>query len=187
MKLFTKSNQLSTLYFCGLLSLLFTTLVVAADLDSRIFECQQKLAIAGKFNAQYKLAFMYEKGRGIKNNQNKAIEWYMKAAANDHNAAKHRLVYLEIKKSGFKPIHVNWINRLKVEAEEGDAEINFLLAEIYKNGIGVKQDIKRARDYYQTSTLKGNVNAESRLFYIDQEITKQREHKAEKSACRKSS
>lgn len=42
-------------------------------------------------DAQYQLGLCYEKGQGVKQNPEKAREWYEKAAANGNNKAKQKI------------------------------------------------------------------------------------------------
>jgi TPR repeat protein len=46
-----------------------------------------KAAEQGHAEAQYNLGFCYEKGKGVKQNYEKAEEWYRKAAAQGHEKA----------------------------------------------------------------------------------------------------
>ena len=144
----------------------------AINIDSKVFNFQKKLAIAGKYKAQYKLALMYETGRGVEKDLVKAGLWYKKASHQNFKAAKHRLIYLDIKKGGFKSKHKAWIRALNADAAS-DPEAMFLMAELYENGIGVKKSLKLTRKFYQSSAAKGHADAEARLFVLSQKIRKQ--------------
>lgn len=148
--------------------------VYASSYDTGIFEFQQKLANNGNPQAQYQLATMYESGRGVAKDINLAKQWYEKSAAQNYSAAKHRLTYLEIKTGGFKETHKPWVNQLAGEAKRGDGEAMFILGDMYENGIGVKKSLKRAESYYKSSAAKGNVDAENRLFNIEQKVNSER-------------
>ncbi|KAG0251216.1 hypothetical protein DFQ27_008915 [Actinomortierella ambigua] len=52
-------------------------------------------ATKGYVAAQYNLGRMYEKGRGVEMDRNKAIEWYREAAGQGHGNSRPRLVFLE--------------------------------------------------------------------------------------------
>ncbi len=156
-----------------LLGLSLSSVTLASSYDTGIFEFQQKLANNGNPQAQYQLATMYESGRGVEKNINLAKQWYEKSAAKDFSAAKHRLTYLEIKTGGFKETHKPWVNQLASEAKRGDGEAMFILGDMYENGIGVKKSLKRAEGYYKSSAAKGNVDAENRLFNIEQQVSSQ--------------
>ncbi len=51
----------------------------------------QPLAAKGYANAQYKLGFMYEEGRGVPLNSITAAKWYRKAAEQGHAVAQRSL------------------------------------------------------------------------------------------------
>lgn len=142
----------------------------AANYDSGIFEFQQKLANNGNPQAQYKLASMYESGRGAAKDINKAKAWYKKSAANNYKPAKHRLTYLEVKSSGFKASHKPWLKDLSADAKNGDAEAMFILGEMNENGTGIKKNLKQARAYYKAASVKGSVNAENRLYDVEEKL-----------------
>ncbi len=156
------------------------TLHASNSTDSGIFEFQQKLAKGGNAIAQYQLAVMYETGRGVAKDINKAREWYKKSAAGKYTPAKHRLVYLEVKTSGFKPSHKSWLNSLSTDAKRGDPEAMFMLGEMYENGTGVKKDLARAQSYYKSSSARGHIDAENRLYSVEQKLAQQ--NKADEAA-----
>jgi len=166
--------------------LLFAPMVNAANIDGRIFNFQQKMANAGNAKAQFKLAYMYETGRGVKRDLAAARQWYSKSEGQKFLAAGHRLTYLDVKKSGFRSKHKSWLKSIIRDAKNGDDNVMFLLANMYENGIGVKNDLKKARHYYHLSTAKGNADAESRLFALDQhmrklQVAKDKQRKLEKA------
>ncbi|KAG0251215.1 hypothetical protein DFQ27_008914 [Actinomortierella ambigua] len=51
-------------------------------------------AAKGYAAAQYNLGRMYEKGRGVEVDRHQAMEWYHKAAEQEHGAARERLTFL---------------------------------------------------------------------------------------------
>ncbi|MBR0256713.1 MAG: SEL1-like repeat protein, partial [Synergistaceae bacterium] len=57
----------------------------------------RQAAEQGLAKAQYNLGMMYEFGDGVKQNRNKAIELYRKAARQGHEMAKQRLKKLGAK------------------------------------------------------------------------------------------
>lgn len=171
------TSNIAKLVLIGLLGFGFAapTTLLASDYDTGIFEFQQKLAKGGNPQAQYQLATMYESGRGVAKDTNKAHEWYKKSAANNYKPAKHRLIYLEVKTSGFKDSHKAWINQLVADAKKGDGEAMFILGNLYEKGTGVKTSLKRAQGYYKSSATIGNVDAENRLYDVEQKINQQRQ------------
>jgi len=152
--------------------LLFISTAQAANYDSGIFEFQQKLAGNGNPQAQYKLAAMYESGRGVAKDISKAKDWYQKAAANNYKPAKHRLTYLEVKRAGFKVSHKTWLKDLSADSRKGDLEAMYLLGEMHENGTGVKKNLKQARAYYRAASTRGSVDAENRLYEVEEKLNR---------------
>lgn len=149
----------------------------AANYDAGIFEFQQKLAKTGNPQAQYKLANMYENGRGASKDTLKAKEWYKKSAANNYKPAKHRLTYLDVKASGFKASHKPWLKDLSADAKKGDVEAMFLLGEMNEKGTGIKKNLKQAKAYYKAASVKGSVDAENRLYDVEDKINREKANK----------
>ncbi len=172
-KKITMKSRLARLAMAMLLGFGFTApaTLQASNYDSGIFEFQQKLAKGGNAQAQYQLATMYESGRGVEKNIEKAQEWYKKSAAGNYKAAQHRLTYLEVKTTGFKSDHKPWLQELSADAKGGDGEAMFILGHMYEYGNGVKRSLKRAQAYYKSSASRGNVDAETRLFSIEQTLS----------------
>jgi Sel1 repeat len=112
--------------------------------SASVLRFQQKMANKGLPEAQFKLAMMYESGIGIKADIEQAKTWYNKAAYQNFKPAKNRLIYLDIKYTGFKESHNFWIKDLRHDALYGDGEALFLLGAMYTDGTGVKQDLKKA-------------------------------------------
>lgn len=125
--------------------------------SATILAFQQRLANEGDAQAQYKLALMYESGHGASVDFDEAIKWYQLAAAQNHEFASERLTYLQIRQSSFeKDKHQEWLNTLillaSVEIDNGDAIL--LLGQLYKDGIGVKQDIAMAQKLFRRAVIK---------------------------------
>lgn len=174
----TISTQVGKTLLAGLLGMfLFISTGQAANYDAGIFEFQQKLAKAGNPQAQYKLADMYENGRGASKDILKAKQWYKKSAANNYKPAKHRLTYLDVKAGGFKASHKPWLKDLSADAKKGDVEAMFLLGEMNEKGTGIKKNLKQAKAYYKAASIKGSVDAENRLYDIEDQLHREKANK----------
>jgi len=142
----------------------------AANYDAGVFEFQQKLAKNGNPQAQYKLASMYENGRGTAQNFEKARSWYKKSAAKNYKPAKQRLTFLDIKRTGFKQSHKTWYNELRTDAKQGNPEALFILGTMNEHGIGVKKNLNKARVYFKEASVRGNYDAEYQLYAVEEKI-----------------
>lgn len=80
-----------TILFC-VLTLVAAPGAIAADRTmEELFEVAQRFANAGSKEGQFKLAEMYEEGRGTQVDLDKALEWYGKAARGGHAEALRRV------------------------------------------------------------------------------------------------
>lgn len=60
--------------------------LLKGDTDAAL-EVFRPLAQDGNAEAQYHLAYMYQSGTGVQQNDKEALKWYLKAAANGHQGA----------------------------------------------------------------------------------------------------
>lgn len=110
-----------------------------------VFNFQQSLAEKGNAQAQYKLASMYEFGVGTEKDLLAAQEWYTKASRNGSQESEDRLIYLEIRKNGFKRnLHATWLNKIEIAFDAGDQHSAMVLGQLYSYGIGVKKDLNES-------------------------------------------
>lgn len=162
--------------FCLLCLLLAPiTIVVAESFDTGVFEFQKKMADSGNAQAQFKLGSMYESGRGVGLDMFAAMHWYEKSAANNYKPAKNRIVFLQIKKSGFKPEHKNWLDELRNDAEAGDGEAMMILGEMHESGTGVSKNLVAAQGEYKRATVKGIAGSEGAHYAVTDVLNKQKQ------------
>ena len=55
------------------------------------------------------------------------------------------------------------ISNLRGKAEQGDAEAQYNLGEMYDTGKGVPQDFMMARGWYERAAVQGHADAQSAL------------------------
>ncbi len=168
------------------LSFLLPAGVYAVDVNSQsvnVFNFQQKLANKNNARAQYKLATMYESGTGTKQDLEQAKHWYDKASTAGIKAADDRMTYLSLKQQGYdKTKHSAWLESLKKDAKESKGDAMFLLAQLYREGLGVKKDLNKSLEILDQVSLLGAADVENDMALIQQEIEK---NKAKKAARKK--
>jgi len=176
-----KKQTINLLIKC--LAILFSTVssAFAANYDTEVFEFQQKLAKGGDANAQYRLATMYESGRGVKKDNSMAMKWYKKSSSNNNTAAKRQLEFIDIKQSGFKDHNKAWLKSVYSDAKMGDENALIILAKIHENGTGVKKNLKKSQRYYKLAFNRGNADAEANFNRVG-DIIYARDQKMKKSA-----
>jgi hypothetical protein len=72
--------------------------VPADDILSQLFKTEEQLAESGNAAAMYILGTMYEEGTGVDQSDERAMEWYRKAAARGNREAEAKLFNVNIKR-----------------------------------------------------------------------------------------
>ena len=139
--------------------------------SSGVFKFQQKLATNGNSRAQYKLGTMYESGTGIELDIEKAKHWYGLAAAAGVKAAADRMIYLTIKEQGFDQAKDSaWLKEVKEQAGRSNGNSMFLLAQLYREGLGVNKDLNKALEILDQVSLLGAADVDDEIAMIQAEI-----------------
>jgi TPR repeat protein len=143
----------------GLL-ILFTscTCLAGNDVWETLFSEKLKEANAGNSNAQYDVGAMYQNGRGVAANRDKAVEWYQKAAAQNNQKAVSRLNLIQSNEERF--------NKTLARAEKGEVESQYDLGNMYSEGIGVDADITKATAWYEKAASQEFEKAQYKLGLI---------------------
>jgi len=151
----------------GLL-LLFTSCACLAgnDVWETLFREKLKEANAGNSNAQYDIGAMYQNGRGVAANRDKAIEWYRKAAAQNDPKAISRLNLIKSNEQRF--------NKTLASAGKGEVESQYDLGNMYIEGVGVDADLTKAAAWYEKAASQGYEKAQYKLglIYYEEGSTK---------------
>lgn len=116
----------------------------------------QERARAGAPQAQYDLGLEYEKGERLTQDRGLALQWFMRAAEQWHGQACWKVgkAYLE----GIPEVVLQdrahaakWVKR----AWDKDVEESFFtMGELFREGVGVEQDLERARDCFSAAGRK---------------------------------
>ncbi len=138
-------------------SLLLVSTLCSGDNDiwTSLFREKLREATAGDSAAQYDVGTMYQNGRGVAADRNKAVEWYRKAAAQDNASAVSRLRLMEENAARFK--------KTLAQAAKGDAESQYDLGNMYMMGVGSDIDYDRAIKAFEQSANQGNDKAAYKL------------------------
>lgn len=136
----------------GLILLMATTGTAAAsDIWQSLFKEKLRDANKGDSAAQYDVGSMYQNGRGVKADRDKAIEWYTRAAEQDNTEAASRLELMKSNESRF--------STTEISAARGEVDSQFDLGNMYEKGIGTRIDYKQARDWYEKAAAAGHTKA----------------------------
>jgi len=136
----------------GLILLMATTGAAAAsDIWQSLFKEKMRDANRGDSAAQYDVGSMYQNGRGVKADRDKAVEWYTKAAEQGNPEAVSRLELMKSNEARF--------STTEVSASRGELDSQFDLGNMYEKGIGTGIDYKQARHWYEKAAAAGHAKA----------------------------
>ena len=153
--------------------------------SSNVFNFQQKLAINGNVNAQYKLGFMYEVGEGVEADIEQAKHWYKLAAEAGSSQAEQRNTYLTIKEHGYdKAKYAEWLNGIKKDAGQRKPDAVLLLGQLHHQGLGVKKDFKQSLELLNLVNVLGAANVEKEIGVIQRQIKAQKKYSQQKQVKR---
>jgi hypothetical protein len=115
------------------------------------------LADEGDAQAQYRVAVMYDLGRGVARDYQAAVLWYRRAADQGHANAQHNLASMYELGDGVEPDYalaaaVGWFRRA---ALQGYAPAQCSLGGLYALGRGVRRDDIEAYKWL-TLAMQGN-------------------------------
>jgi|GEM_PF-4289085 len=110
-------RTISCLFYLVLAMGVFSSNVAYAfntsDISAGVFRFQIKLAEQGNPEAQYKVGEMYEQGKGVPKDMDKAKEWFKKAAKQGHRKANYKLLYLEVQMNGLNDVTKTQVDSIR--------------------------------------------------------------------------
>lgn len=120
------------------------------------FRAWKDLAEDGEAEAQNNIAYLYERGYGVKQSYTRAIEWYKKAADQESPEAIYNLGMLAFEGYGMRQDYLA-ARRYFTEAAELDlADAHYMLGLIYYQGHGLKLNHARAKTHFLDAAKLGN-------------------------------
>jgi TPR repeat protein len=122
------------------------------------------LAKNGDVNAQYNVGLMYAQGQGAKQDTQKAMVWYEKAAKQGYAQAQYNLAEIYHNLGSVEP-HAYEKARYWYEkaAQQGIMQAYNNLAALYMEGKGVTKSTEKAFKYLQKAAQMGDANAQLNL------------------------
>ena len=133
------------------LCLLFPVFAIAQNctdsFDTKYIETC-KSAEAGDAKAQRSLGFAYATGKGVKQNNQAAVQWYQKAAEQGDAKAQYNLGVAYATGQGVRQDNRTAVEWYRKAADQGDAEAQYNLGVAYANGQGVRQNKSMAKEFF---------------------------------------
>ena len=162
-----------TLILATVLSLAFTQ-VTAQDFSKGVEALEaddfatalkefKPLAEQGNAEAQNKLGYMYEYGKGVLKDVTEAAKWNRLSAEQGNANGQYKLAMRHLKGEGVLQDYAETLKWLRLSAEQGGGFYSNLaqafLGIMYEYGDGVLQDNVTAHMWYNIASANGSVNA----------------------------
>ena len=109
------------------------------------------------------LAFMYRTGTGVKQNNQKAIEFYMRAIEKGNSKSMNNLATMYITGNTVEQNYQKAIELYTRAIEKGNSSSMNNLAHMYQNGYGLGQNNQKAIELYMRAIEKGNLTSMNNL------------------------
>ena len=139
-----------------IIALLFCAAATAGnDIWASLFRETLQQARQGDSEAQYNVGAMYQNGRGVTSNRDKAVEWYGKAAEQGNSKAVSRLELMKANQASFS-------NELQ-QAEQGHTDSQYNIGNMFAKGNGTNMDLKQAFSWYEKAASQGHIKAAYKL------------------------
>lgn len=123
-------------------------------------ENYREAARRGDAEAQYRLGWCYEDGRGVDKDMREALHWLRKAAGQGHAAAQNHLGWCYRNGVGVEQDAAEAVRWFRSSAELGYASGQCNLGLCYRNGYGVDKDNSEAIKYFRMAAEQGYAKAQ---------------------------
>jgi len=111
----------------------------------------------GNAYAQVYLGTMYETGRGVIKNNEKAAKWYLKSAKQGNTMAQSNVSWLYENTKGKTQDYKKAFKWCYKAADQGDADMQYHLYQMYRNGTGTRKNNKEAVTWYRKATENDSI------------------------------
>ena len=115
---------------------------------------------------QLDIAFRYDNGLGVTENNYEASNWYLKAAKRGNATAQFNLAIMYLNGEGLPIDELEALRWFRSAAEQGDSAAQARMGYIYTKGQGVPVDIAEAMRWYTKAAKQGDPDAQNALGYI---------------------
>ncbi|MFO1412579.1 MAG: tetratricopeptide repeat protein [Burkholderiales bacterium] len=113
------------------------------------------LADKGDPEAQYRVALMYEYGKGYREDKTQAFTWLRKAAAQGHPGAETELAILLVMGEGVAQDDLQAFAWFRKGAEHGNVTAQYNLGLLYAKGQGTPRDLAQAIAWFGKAADQG--------------------------------
>lgn len=118
---------------------------------AKAFPLILKAAKEGDAGAQAQVAYMYEKGLGVKEDRAKALDWATKSADRRNSAGQNVLGYIYSSPPKSSDDYLKAVHLYEQSSAKGDSTGEASLGWMYVHGYGVKKDYQKALVWFRRS------------------------------------
>ena len=129
----------------------------------RVLDKEILAAVTGDPSAQYGLGEAYRTGSQVRQDYEKAAEWYRKAGEHGHEDAQFGLGDLYHRGYGVARDYAAAAEWYRKAAIQGHAKAQWGLGDLHYFGFGVKKDYTKAAEWYWKAGKRGYARAQERL------------------------
>lgn len=133
-----------------------------ADAQYKLGYCYANGGYEVPLESQDSLGYSYEKGMGVDQDWEKAVEWLRKAAEQGHIEAQYKLADCYFCGRGVAMDDAEAVKWLRKAAEQGHLEAQYNLGECYYEGDGVLIDYDEAAKWWRKAAEQGDTDAAER-------------------------
>ena len=149
-------------------ALSFIADIVGDPIDSQVppkvaFQWYQIAAEQGNLEAMVNLGRAYYRGKGVKQDDAKALEWYTKAAEQGFPCAQSILGTRYRKGQGVEQDYGKALEWYTKASEQGYAVAQRYLGNLYRDGLGVERDYGKALEWYTKAAEQGYAPAQCNI------------------------
>lgn len=126
----------------------------AVMLASGVLPEIKALAHAGNAEAMFLLGTAWAEGLGKQEDPEMALQWYRRAAAQDHVLAQHNIGNVYFSGTGVEQSDTDAVHWWQLAANAGDTVPMYRLGTMYELGRGVDADIEQALAWYQAAAQR---------------------------------
>ena len=123
---------------------------------------------------------MYLHGRGVPQDDTRAVEWYRKAAEQGYAKAQNNLGWMYQRGQGVAKDEVEAANWYRKAADQGDVLAQQNMGYMYANGLGVSEDYVLACKWWLLAASAGNEDARKFLVDLVNRMTREQIARAKK-------
>ena len=122
----------------------------------------EQAAANGLAPAQYRIATMFERGKGVAQDAPSALYWYEKAAALGNVKSMHNSAVLIMGGKAGTVDRAKALSLFEAAARHGLRDSQFNLALLYERGLGTAPDKSKAYYWYRVAAQQGDTQAVDR-------------------------